>query len=116
MSFTDQHLYRARGLEPFAGIGDVIFVLDQKGPLGGSKYPTPYFAVLGVEPIRGPAPHGGIVLYTFGAAVPPGYGTAPGNTQSIPEAAINQAIAANGGQVTIASPKILQQGPLQLAQ
>jgi hypothetical protein len=116
MSYTDQRLYRAQGMEPIAGIGDVLYLLDQSGPLqSAQKYPTPFFSILGVEPVEGLAPHNLIVLYTSGAAAPAGYGLTPGQTNLIPEAASNQTIAA-GNSVSIPNPKILQGLPRQLAQ
>jgi hypothetical protein len=113
--FTDQRLYRAQALEPIAGIGDVLYLLDQSGPIQSTqKYPTPYFAIAGIEPVEGVAPHNLLVLYTSGAAAPAGYGTGPGNIQLIPEAVSNQQIAA-GAQIQIANPKLLQGLARQLA-
>lgn len=116
MSYTDQRLYRSQALEPIAAIGDVLYLLDQSGPLQSTqKYPSPYFAVAGIEPIEGLAPHNILLLYTSGAAAPAGYGLGPGNTQLIGEAVSNQAIAA-GASVQVANPKILQGLSKQLAQ
>lgn len=110
--YTDQRLFRARALEPIAGLGDVLFMLDQKGPL--AKGPSPYYTIAGIEPVFGIGPHGLLVLYSQGAAAPAGYGTQPGNTTLIPEAATGNIVA--GVSVSIANPKILQQGPSQLFQ
>lgn len=112
--YTDQRLYRARALEPIAALGDVLFMVDQSGPLGATKYPTPYFALAGIEPVFGVAPHNILLLYTQGAAAPAGYGLGVNNTTTIPEAAINQNLNA-GASVTITNPKILQGLPRQLA-
>jgi hypothetical protein len=116
MGYTDQRLYRAQGLEPIAAIGDVLYLLDQSGPLQSTqKYPTPFFAVNGIEPVEGLAPHNIVILYTSGAAAPAGYGTGVNNTQLIAEAVSNQQIAA-GASVQIANPKVLQGLARQLLQ
>lgn len=110
--FTDQRLYRARALEPVASFGDIVFLLDQAGPL--KKYKTPYFAVASVRPFVSPTPRNLLLLWSQGATAPAGYGTAPGNTTLIPEAATGN--INNGAAVSVANPKILQGGTLQLMQ
>lgn len=110
--YTDQRLYRARALEPVAALGDHVFLLDQSGPI--KKYKSPYFAVASVRPFRAPTPHGVLLLYAQAGAAPAGYGTAPGNTTLIPEAASGNLAA--GAAVTIANPKLLQAANLQLVQ
>lgn len=113
MGYTDQRLFRARALEPIGGLGDVLFLLDQKGPL--AKGPSPYYVIAGIEPVFGIGPHGVLIIYNFaGAVAPTGYGLQPGATSTIPEVA-SAAIAA-GGSVQIANPVILRQGPSQLFQ
>jgi hypothetical protein len=114
MGYTDQRLFRARALEPVAALGDVLYLLDQKGPL--VKGPSAYYGVAGIEPVFGIGPHSMLLIYNQGglASAPAGYGTQVGNTTVIPEGATGN-IAASGS-VQIANPKILQQGPGQLFQ
>lgn len=112
---TDQPLFRARGFEPLAGLGDVVFLLDATGPI--SKYTTPFFVVAGIMPVFGVSTHGLLLLYNFASATvaPTGYGLQPGGTTMIPEAKGGAGIAA-GGSVSIANPQILQGQPMQLLQ
>jgi hypothetical protein len=112
--YTDQRLFRARALEPIAALGDVLYMLDQKGPL--VKGASAFYGVAGIEPVFGIGPHGLLVIYNQAglAAAPAGYGTQPGNTTVIPEAGTGN-IAASGS-VRCANPKVLQQGPGQLFQ
>lgn len=110
--YTDQPLYRARGFEPLAGLGDVVFLLDSTGPM--SKYTTPFFVVAGIEPAFGIVPHGLLILWNQGGSAPAGYGTAPGNTSLIPEAKTGN--LNNGASVLITNPQILQGAPMQLVQ
>lgn len=107
---TDGRLYRARALEPVASLGDVIFLLDQTGPL--QKYGTPFFTVKGIEPIFGLTPHALLLLWSQSATAPAGYGTDVGNTSLIAEAQTGNIAA--GGQVKVSNPKILQGQSLQL--
>lgn len=102
--FTDQRLFRARALEPIAAIGDAVFLLDQSGPVSKG----PFFTVMGIEPVFGITPHGLLLLWNQAgpAAAPAGYGTQPGNTQTIPEAASGNIAA--GQSVKVPNPKILQ--------
>lgn len=109
---TDQRLFRARALEPVAALGDVLYLLDQSGPLSSQRFSTPYFAVAGIEPVRGLAPHNLLLLWSQAGTAPAGYGTGIGNTNLIPEAASGN--IAQSASVKIANPKILQQGPRQL--
>jgi hypothetical protein len=112
VAFSDQRLFRARALEPVAGLGDVVCLLDQQGPVKKG----PFFLVAGVEPVFGLTPHGVLLLWNQAgvAAAPAGYGTQVGNTQTIPEAA--SANIAAGASVKISNPKILQGAKGQLFQ
>lgn len=112
MSFTDQRLFRARALEPVAGLGDVVLLLDQQGPVKRG----PFFYVAGIEPVFGLGPHGMLLIYNQGglASAPAGYGTAVGNTQCIPEAATGNIAA--GASAKISNPKALQGARGQLFQ
>lgn len=114
MSFTDQALFRARALEPVAAIGDVVFLIDQKGPV--TKKNSPFRVIKSIEGVKGLGPHGGIALGRFaaGGASIAGYGLAPGNTNMIPEAF--SATLAAGARAQVVNPKILQQLPDQLFQ
>src|SRR5882672_359413 len=117
MSYTDSRLFRAQGFEPALSIGDVIYLLDQSGPVkkySGGGLGEPYFAVLGVEPIPAITPHGLLILWSQAAGGAAGYGLAPGNQNLIPEAQTGSIVA--GGQVTISNPKYLQGQSLQLMQ
>lgn len=111
--YSDQRLYRARALEPVAGFGDVVFLLDQAGPL--KKYASPYFSVASVRPFKGPTPHGVLILYAQSGAAPAGYGTDVGNTTLIAEAA-SGTLNAGLSAAPVTNPKILQAGTLQLVQ
>lgn len=109
MGYTDQRLYRARALEPIVALGDVLYLLDQSGPI--SKYDSPYFAVVGIEPVRGLTPHNLLILWSQAGTLA-GYGTAIGSTTLIPEVASGN--INNGNFVEVNNPKILQQGVKQL--
>lgn len=110
---TDQPLYRARGFEPIAALGDVVFLLDSTGPI--SKYTTPFFVVAGIQPAHGLTPHGLLLLWNqAGAAAPAGYGLGAGQTTTIPE--IKSGNIAAGGSVVIGNPQILQGQPLEFLQ
>jgi hypothetical protein len=102
-------------MEPIAGLGDVLFLLDSTGPI--SKYTTPFFVVAGIMPVFGVSTHGLLLLYNFASASasPTGYGLQPGGTTMIPEAKGGAGIAA-GGSVSISNPQILQGQPMQLLQ
>jgi len=110
--YTDQRLFRARALEPVAGLGDVVFLLDQSGPVNKG----PFFLVKGIEPVFGLTPHGVLLLWNQAglAAAPAGYGTQPNNTQCIAEAATGNIAA--GASVKCSNPKILQGAKGQLLQ
>jgi hypothetical protein len=110
MGYTDQRLFRARALEPIAGIGDVLFLLDQKGPL----FKAPFWFIKGIEPVFGLGPHGLMIIWSQAAAGAAGYGTAVGS-QALPDQAATGNIAA-GAYVDINNSKLLQQGPQQLFQ
>jgi hypothetical protein len=112
--YTDQRLFRARALEPIAALGDVLFLLDQKGPL--VKAASAFYGVAGIEPVFGIGPHSMLLIYNQAglAAAPAGYGTQVGNTVVIPEGGTGNIVSS--GSVKIPNPKILQQGPGQLLQ
>ena len=110
--YTDQRLFRSQAFEPVAALGDVVFLLDQTGPM--QKYGTPFFWVKGLGAHFGATPHELLLLWSQSATAPAGYGTAPGNTNLIPEAQTGN--IASGGSVSISNPKILQGAPLQLLQ
>lgn len=111
--FSDgSRLYKAQFMEPIAGHGDCLFLLDQTGPM--QKYGTPFFWVKSVQPFFGPTPHALLLLWSQGAAAPAGYGTQPGNTNLIAEAQTGNINA--GNFVTIGNPKLIQGAPQQLIQ
>ena len=112
--YTDQRLMRARAFEPIAAIGDVLYLLDQSGPIKKYASPEPYFLVMGIEPVPAIAPHGLLILWSQSAAGVAGYGLAPGNQNLIPEAQTGSIVA--GASTTISNPRYLQGGPLQLIQ
>jgi hypothetical protein len=105
MPFTDQRLYRARGLEPVAGYNEIVMLADQAGPI--QKYKSPFFQVGGIEPIQGLGPHGAIVIYSQAAAAPAGY--------EFPTGAASGTIVAAGSTQAINMARF-QQGPKQLLQ
>lgn len=110
--FTDQRLFRARGFEPVAAIGDVVYLLDQAGPMSRG----PFHFVKAIEPILGPAPHDYLILYNQGGlnAAPAGYGLKPGSVTTIPEVLTGNLVHNTSGQVN--NPAILQQGKSQMLQ
>jgi len=110
MAFTDGRLFRDRALEPVCGIGDVLFLLDQKGPLTKA----PWWFVKGIEPVFGLGPHGLMIIWSQSAAGAAGYGTGVGN-QALPDQAATGNIGA-GAYADINNSKLLQQGPQQLFQ
>lgn len=110
MAYSDQRLFRARALEPIAALGDVLFLLDQKGPLAKAQY----WFVKGIEPVFGLGPHGLMILWSQAAGGAAGYGTGVGN-QTLPDQAQSGNIN-SGASVTINNSKLLQQGPQQLFQ
>jgi hypothetical protein len=105
MAYTDQPLYRAAALEPIAGLNDVMFVIDQGGPI--DKY-SPFFAVTGVEPVIGLGPHGLFLIWTQSGAAPAGYSPLPIGAPS--------GTIAIAGTAKFVNPQALQQGPQQLLQ
>jgi hypothetical protein len=103
--FSDSRLYRARALEPIASINEILLLVDSNGPI--RKRGTPFYQVLGVEPIVGFGPHGVLVIYTQGTVAA---------SYTLPAGAPTGNIGASGGTAVYANPTILQNGPSQLTQ
>lgn len=108
--FTDQRLYRARALEPLGALGDVLYIIDNSGPVTASD--GPFFAIVGSEPVEGLGPHGLFPIWSQGAAAIAGYGTAPGNT-NLPAGTPTGSIV-NGTFAEFNNPTALQQAKKQL--
>jgi hypothetical protein len=104
MSFTDTRLWRARALEPVVALNELVLLVDSNGPV--RKRVSPFYQVVGVQPIFGFNAHGVLVIWTQGT-IPAGY--------TLPAGAPTGTITA-GSSVQFVNPTILQNGPSQLTQ
>lgn len=102
--FTDQRLFRARGLEPVVGLNEVVLLVDSGGPI--RKRASPFYQVSGIQPIFGFNAHGVLVIWTQGT-IPAGY--------TLPAGAPTGSIT-SGSSASFVNPTILQNGPSQLTQ